>query len=311
MHASGAPRSCSVLAPAKINLWLRVLSRRADGFHALETRLAPLDLCDRLSLMTNKDLEAGRIEFSCDDLSVPCDESNLVVMAVRALEKSTGPLPGMRLHLEKRIPHGAGLGGGSSDAAAALRLVQGMFCQDLQAEVLHAAAAGVGSDVPFFLLGGVADAWGRGEQLAAVPEFSATPRVLLVKLPFGIATPWAYRQWKESQEVPGLAYAPQLTDFGPLQNDLERPVFEKYQVLGHLKAALQNTPGVTAALMSGSGSTVFALLEENADLGALTAAIVEEVGCEARIILTRLAPGLRPLICPAEATPFPARDVAL
>jgi 4-diphosphocytidyl-2-C-methyl-D-erythritol kinase len=244
-------------------------------------------------------------------VSVPVDGSNLVVKAVRALEPVTGKLPGMRLHLEKRIPHGAGLGGGSSDAAAALRLVREAFCQDLSGGVLQEAAAAVGSDVPFFLLGNVADATGRGEKVVAVPEFTATPRVLLVKLPFGIPTPWAYRQWKDALEVPGLPYRPQATACGELRNDLERPVFEKFQVLGHLKARLLATPGVSAALMSGSGSTVFALLGDSVDLAAVKAAVHDEVGHEVQIIVTRLRTGVHPITVPADFSALPATDVAL
>ena len=311
MLPSGSLTSFSVLAPAKINLWLRVLGRREDDFHELKTRMVPLDLCDRLTLTVNGMLEAGTIEFSCDDPSVPCDESNLVVKAVRVLERATGLLPGMRLHLEKQIPHGAGLGGGSSDAAAALRLVRHAFCQDLTNATLHEAAAAVGSDIPFFLLGGVADASGRGEQLVPVPDFMATPRMLLVKLPFGVATPWAYRQWRDSLTVPGLPYAPQSTEISELFNDLERPVFEKYQVLGHLKALLLATPGVKAALMSGSGSTIFAMLEESVDAASIAVRVTDEVGREVRLIVTRPAPGLFPIISPAEATPLSATDVAL
>lgn len=305
------PDSFSLDAPAKINLWLRVLGRREDGFHELETRMAPLELCDRLTLTPDSRLTAGEIGFSCDDAGVPCDESNLVVKAVRALEAVTGLLPGMRLHLEKHIPHGAGLGGGSSDAAAALRLVRAAFCQKVNDRTLAAAAAAVGSDVPFFLAGWVADATGRGERVVAVPEFSARPRVLLVKLPFAIPTPWAYQHWQDSAEVPGLPYAPQLTPWGELRNDLERPVFEKYQVLGHLKAALRAAPGVAAALMSGSGSTVFAVLEEGAALAPVMDAVYEEVGREVQLIPTRLAPGALPIHRPGYPAEGPATDVAL
>ena len=301
--------SFSLDAPAKINLWLRVLRRREDGFHELETRMAPLALCDRLTLTPDPALAAGGIVFTCDDPTVPADESNLVLKAVRALE--SGAFPGMRLHLEKRIPHGAGLGGGSSDAAAALRLVQAVFCPGMAASVLEQAAAAVGSDVPFFLAGGVADATGRGERVVLVPEFTAETRVLLIKLPFGIPTPWAYRQWKDSAEVSGLPYTPQETVLGKLRNDLERPVFEKYQVLGHLKSALLGVPGVSAALMSGSGSTVFALLEEPVDLPTVVEAIYEEVGREVRLIDTRLAPRAQPIHGPARTLPLSATDVAL
>jgi 4-diphosphocytidyl-2-C-methyl-D-erythritol kinase len=305
------PDSFSLDAPAKINLWLRVLGRRDDGFHELETRLAPLALCDRLTLTPDAGRRAGEIGFSCDDATVPCDESNLVVKAVRALAGATEPLPGMRLHLKKRIPHGAGLGGGSSDAAAALRLVRAAFREDLTDDALAEAAAAVGSDVPFFLSGWVADATGRGETVVPVPQFGATPQVLLVKLPFAIPTPWAYQQWKNSTEVPGLPFAPQQTPWGELRNDLERPVFEKYQVLGHLKAALLAAPGVAAALMSGSGSTVFAVLEEGAALAPVEAAVYEEVGREVRLIATRLAPGALPIQRSERTAELPATDVAL
>jgi len=215
------------------------------------------------------------------------------VKAVRALEREAGPLPGMRLHLEKRVPHGAGLGGGSSDAAAALRLVRARFRPGLAEQVLESAAAAVGSDVPFFLTGLVGDAGGRGEMVVPVPGFTGTPEVLLVKMPFGVSTPWAYGKWQGSLEVPGLPYAPQETPWGTLVNDLERPVFEKYAVLGLLKAALGGAPGVVAALMSGSGSTVFALLEAGADLSPVLAVVREVAGAEVTVIHTRLAPGPR------------------
>ena len=117
------PRSLSLLAPAKINLWLRVLGRREDGFHELETRLAPLELCDRLTLTVDPALPHGEIALSCDEASVPANGSNLVVKAVRALEPVTGKLPGMRLHLEKRIPHGAGLAKMPPSAAKAVKVM--------------------------------------------------------------------------------------------------------------------------------------------------------------------------------------------
>lgn len=305
------PAAFSLKAPAKINLWLKILGRRDDGFHAVETRMAPLELADELTLQTVPDAPDGTVHFTCDDPTVPGDESNLVVKALRALEPLTGSLPALRLHLSKSIPHGAGLGGGSSDAAAALRLVRHAFRPDLPDLALQEAAASVGSDVPFFLYGEVADATGRGETIQPVPDFTETPPVLLVKLPFGIPTPWAYRQWKGAVEVPGLPYAPQTTPWGILENDLERPVFEKYQVLGHLKALLQQTPGVKAALMSGSGSTVFAVLEESADREAIANAVAEEIGSEAGWWWTRLAPGRRPIQSSPAAPSAAARNVAL
>lgn len=305
------PDSFSLKAPAKINLWLRILGQRDDGFHSVETRLAPLALADELTLQPEPDSPDGTVRFTCDDSTVPGDESNLVLKAIRALERLTGLLPGMNLHLAKVIPHGAGLGGGSSDAAAALRLVQHVFRPEWADALLREAAAAVGSDVPFFLDGGVADATGRGEIVIPVREFTGTPPVLLVKVPFGVSTPWAYRQWHGSIAVPGLPYAPQVTPWGEFQNDLERPVFEKYQVLGHLKRVLQQSPGVVAALMSGSGSTVFALLKENVDRSALEAAVRDEVGAEAGLWWTRLAPVRQPVQKVGPGPVLDARSVAL
>jgi 4-diphosphocytidyl-2-C-methyl-D-erythritol kinase len=244
-------------------------------------------LADRLTI-EKTDGPAGTVEFTCDDPTVPGDETNLAVKALRALEEHTGTLPPVRLHLEKRVPHGAGLGGGSSDAAAVLTGINELFALNLTTEVLHTAAAAVGSDVPFFLYGKVCDCTGRGEIVTPVPDFSWHPRLLLIKPPFGIATAGVYRNWKDSREVPGLPYAAQGTPFGELINDLERPVFEKYPVLGTLKARLLATPGVTAALMSGSGSTVFAVLEPDADAAPAIAAAQQEIGTEGWFFETAL-----------------------
>lgn len=266
-------------APAKINLWLRIVRRRDDGYHDIDSRLAPLTLWDEVTLTPDPDVAAGAIRFTCDDGSLPADDSNLAVAAIRRLEQRTGPLPGMRLHLAKRIPHGAGLGGGSSDAAAALLLVRAAFRPDLPDDALRAAAAETGSDVPFFLCGTACDVSGRGEIVTPV-EGVPDLRILLVKLPFSVPTPWAYRQWQASRWMPGFPSEPQELPWGTVENDLERPVWEKFPVLGSLKARLLATPGVQAALMSGSGSTVFAVLDGAADLEAVLAAVADEAGAE-------------------------------
>ncbi len=263
-------------APAKINLSLRVLRRREDGFHEITTRMAPLALADRVTLETLTNDPPGTVHFTCDDATVPADETNLAVKAVRALEKHTGPLPALRIHLEKRVPHGAGLGGGSSDAAAVLRGLGEL--SGISAAALQAAAADTGSDVPFFLHGCACDCTGRGEEVVPVSGFDWHPRLLLLKPPFGVATPDAYKRWQDSHEMPGFLYFPQYTPGGELCNDLERPVFEKYPVLGLLKSHLLTCPGVQGALMSGSGSTVFAVLTPEADAAAITAAAEEVIG---------------------------------
>ncbi len=267
-------------APAKINLSLRVLRRREDGFHEIETRMAPVALADRVTLEEAPDAAPGCVAFTCDDPNVPADETNLAVKAVRALEKHTGPLPAVRIHLEKRVPHGAGLGGGSSDAAAVLLGLNDLFSLGLGPEPLHGAAAAIGSDIPFFLHGGVCDCAGRGEAVTPVEDFTWKPRVLLIKPPFGVATPDAYRRWRDSREMPGLPYTAQTLSGVTLVNDLERPVFEKYPVLGQLKARLLRCEGVLAALMSGSGSTVFAVLAPEANSAAVIMEAQKETGAE-------------------------------
>ena len=284
------PAELRLAAPAKINLSLRILRRREDGFHELATRMVPLELCDHLTLTTITDAPAGTVRFTCGTPGVPDDESNLAVRAVRALEALTGPLPAVALHLEKHIPHGAGLGGGSSDAAAVLRGLDALFHLGLDLPTLSTAAAAIGSDVPFFLHGTACDASGRGEILTPLSPPPPPLRLLLVKPPFGVPTPWAYQRWRDSLPVPGLPCDPVSAMGETFVNDLERPVFEKFPVLGHLKARLLASPGVAAALMSGSGSTVFAVLHPDAALPPLVDAVHDIIGTEVWIRESRTLP---------------------
>jgi 4-diphosphocytidyl-2-C-methyl-D-erythritol kinase len=176
--------------------------------------------------------------------------------------------------LEKRIPHGAGLGGGSSDAAATLLALDGLF--ETRAPLAELAAQ-LGSDVPFFIQTSAALVSGRGEIVTPRAFPHALP-LLLIKPPFGVPTPWAYRQWRDSLEIPGVRYAAQEFAWGALVNDLERPVFEKHLWLAHLKMWLLAQPEVAGALMSGSGATIFAVLREPADGEALGGRVRAEFG---------------------------------
>ncbi len=255
-------------APAKINLSLRVLGRRSDGFHDLETLLVPISLADRIHLDATGPENA--FDFTCSDESLPTDGTNLVVKAVELLRGHHGRLPGLRIHLEKFTPHGAGLGGGSSDAAVVLQAVNGLAEQPLGFAELVKLASELGSDVPFFLYGETCLGKGRGTELQPMPELGSRLSgrgILLVKLPFGVPTPWAYQQWAGSQELPGVDYQPQCLPWPGLEetlvvNDLERPVFAKHFVLAMLKTNLRTHPEVAAALMSGSGSTMIAFLKK-------------------------------------------------
>jgi 4-diphosphocytidyl-2-C-methyl-D-erythritol kinase len=247
----------NLLAPAKINLSLTVKGRREDGFHEIESLMVPVSVFDRL---TFEHKEAGDLELICDDPSLPVDENNLVYRAAKLFCASCGLEPRLRITLSKQIPHGAGLGGGSSDAATTLLGLNVLFQTDLSRESLARMAADLGSDIPFFIYQSAARITGRGENVE--PEiFTEQLPLLLIKPPFGVPTPWAYKQWKDSQEIPGVSYAPQTFPWGTLVNDLERPVFEKYLFLAQLKGWLLEQPEVQGALMSGSGSTVFAVLK--------------------------------------------------
>ncbi len=262
------------LAPAKVNLSLRVVRRREDGFHDIDSLFAPISIFDRLDIELR---DEGGLSFTCDDSTVPSDESNLVVRAARHFCTEVGLEPHLRIHLEKRIPHGAGLGGGSSDAAITLLALDRLFGTDLPRETLLSLAADLGSDVPFFILGCPARAQGRGEKLEPV-DFPHRLPLLLIKPPFGVPTPWAYRHWRDSRELPGIPYSPQTLPWGELVNDLERPVFEKYLFLAELKSWLLRQPEVIGALMSGSGSTVFAVLREAAGAFPLGERVATEFG---------------------------------
>lgn len=244
-----------VLAPAKINLSLRILGRRDDGLHEIETFIAPVSLYDEVTI----EKEGKGINFQCDDPSVPTGEKNLVVRAANVFFGATKLQPAMTIKLKKRIPHGAGLGGGSSDAAATLLALNRVFETNLTREDLVRLASGIGSDVPFFLFESCALCRGRGEIVtrANLPEHLS---ILLLKPDFGVETPWAYSRWQASREIRGVNYSGQEFGGHRFINDLERPVFEKFVSLAQVKTWLLKQPEVGAALMSGSGSTMFAVL---------------------------------------------------
>ncbi|MEZ5385948.1 MAG: 4-(cytidine 5'-diphospho)-2-C-methyl-D-erythritol kinase [Prosthecobacter sp.] len=272
-------------SPAKINLWLRVLGRRPDGFHEVQTRLCRLALGDTVEI---DHLGAGSsVVLTCSDPKVPLDESNLAMKALRAFENRTGRQSSWRLHLEKKIPAGAGLGGGSSNAATVLRACNELTKHPLKAEELIELGAQIGSDVPCFLLDApAADGSGRGERVVPA-EFPWQLPLLLIKPPFPIPTPWAYKRWADSNEVPGIPYNVQKCPWGDMVNDLERPVFEKYRLLPALKKWLLDRDEVRAALMSGSGSTMFAVTDTESQAAALAEQVREWCGDTSWIQTTR------------------------
>lgn len=262
-----------LFAPAKINLSFEIKARREDGYHEIETLMAPISLADRLTIEPRDEPE---IDFSCDDPALPGGDDNLVVRAAHLFRAATGIQTGVRIVLEKKIPHGAGLGGGSSDAASTLLGLNELFETRLDQKALMGLGAQLGSDVPFFITGSAAICRGRGELVNPI-KLERKLDLLLVKPDFGVPTPWAYAKWKESRELPGVDYSAQEFSGMRFMNDLERPVFEKYVLLAHLKMWLRRQPEVGAALMSGSGSTVFAVMRDATDAHPLSERIRVEI----------------------------------
>jgi 4-diphosphocytidyl-2-C-methyl-D-erythritol kinase len=253
-------KNLALNAPAKLNLSLRVLGKRDDGFHEIDTLMVKLpNLADQITFQ-----ESDVFSFACDDAEIPTDESNLVVKAVKAFESATGFKCGYSISLKKSIPHGAGLGGGSSDAATTLQGLNQLHGHPIAVEPLMNLAATLGSDIPFFIASGAAKCTGRG---ATIIQVSSPPplRVLLLKPSFSVTTPDAYGRWQYSHQLTGIPYEPQSVDGIEFVNDLERPVFQKHRFLAELKLWLLARRETAAALMSGSGSTVFAVLKENTD----------------------------------------------
>ena len=257
-----------LLSPCKVNLLLNILRKRPDGFHELETVMQPVPLCDTLRF----DRAAGGVHLTCSEPTLPTDATNLVHRAAVKFLEAAGLRDGVRLHLEKRIPMAAGLGGGSGNAATTLLGLNQLFGQPLALAQLVPIAAGLGSDVPFFLQTKPALAIGRGEQVQSCEPFAALRGawIFLIHPGFGIATAWAYQQLANFPEAlngrPGraseLLARLQTGDLkragNEFYNSLEAPALKKYPLLALFQEFLRAN-GAEAALMSGSGSTTFAL----------------------------------------------------
>ena len=261
-------------APAKINLSLRVQTKlREDGYHNVDILMAPIDLYDQLDFHNSR-----TTTLLCDTPGVPTDESNLVFKAIREFEKAYGRKAKQRITLTKRIPHGAGLGGGSSDAALTLLAVNEILGTNYDLAELSAMAAQLGSDVPYFLTPTICRCKGRGEIVTPVPELAGwSSPIVLLKPAFGVSTPSAYKGLTCSRRLKGVSYGPQKVDDITLVNELERPVFAKFPVLAHMKHWLLDQPGTRAALMSGSGSTMFALTETPEQARDIAARALQEL----------------------------------
>jgi len=268
-------QAMQVFAPAKINLSLKILGRRDDGFHEIETLIVPISLCDEMKIEKNE----GGIEFRCDDPFVPLSDDNLVIQAAKSFFVATELEPAVSIELKKKIPLGAGLGGGSSDAASTLLALNHLFEANLTHDELAELGATAGSDVPFFVFESPAICRGRGEVVTPI-QLPERLSILLLKPAFVVPTQLAYSRWQDSREIPDVPYAAQQFADQTFINDLEHPVFEKFVFLARLKIWLLKQPEVGAALMSGSGSTVFAVIRPNADADLLATRAKSELDAE-------------------------------
>jgi 4-diphosphocytidyl-2-C-methyl-D-erythritol kinase len=256
-------QSLTVRSFAKINWMLRILERRPDGFHRLETIFQTISLHDLITCR-----RSVRLEITCDDPSIPTDESNLAYRAA-AMMREKFDIDPVHIEIRKAIPAGGGLGGGSSNAAMTLLALDKMFALGAPMEALVEIAGELGSDVPFFLVGGTAWGTGRGDQLQVLPPPPPLPLLLLIP-DDAVSTAEAYRRLAEARargeiRVPrtwGVDRAEWiirggLADLGAhLVNDFEPVVFPLLPRLRELKEALLNA-GASFALMSGSGSAIF------------------------------------------------------
>ena len=248
----------------KVNLLLNILGKRKDGFHELETIIQPVPLFDELRI----ELLDDGIELTCSDPRLSVGEDNLVHRAASLFLKKS-EADGVRIHLQKNLPLAAGIGAGSSNAAFTLRGLNELFDTRLNADEMHEMAACLGSDVPFFLQDDPVLASGRGEIVQPLEPIAALQGrgLLLIHLGFGVSTPWAYQSLAEMPEAYGhegqgatVLQSLETGELNGLYNSLETPVFQKHTVLPVLKSFLMEN-GALGALMSGSGSTMFAITE--------------------------------------------------
>lgn len=264
--------SARVRAFAKINLTLEVLNKRPDGFHNLRTIFQTISLADTLELHTWRTRKL-RVEVDSD---VPVQGENIVVRAAHAVLRELRLTAAVRCRLTKRIPMGAGLGGGSSDAAAVLLALPAMWQRTIDRERLMEIGTSLGSDVPFFLLGGTALGLGRGTELYPLPDIRPSLPLLIIQTGLHVSTPEAYAALLRSQHtaVAGVSPTERLAralargeEWSELPaNDFEEAVFARYSQLPALREHLVAL-GARPARMTGSGSALFGIFKSSAERG--------------------------------------------
>jgi len=262
----------------KVNLILNILGKRADGFHELETVMHPVNLFDEMQF----ERVASSLQLTCSNPTLPTDAGNLVHRAATLFFQKAEIRDGVRIHLEKKIPLAAGLGGGSGNAATTLLGLNELFGKPLPPQALEDLAASLGSDIPFFLQSKPALGTGRGEKIESLNDFRAMAGAafVLVHPGFGISTPWAYQNLARfpgalngtpgrARKLISLLQTADLRTAGrEFYNSLEAPALDKYPLLTLFQDFFREN-GALATLMSGSGSTTFALAENPSAAGQL------------------------------------------
>lgn len=266
-------------APAKVNLGLHVLQKRTDGYHDIETVFLRIPWFDKIQIQP-----AEQLVLTCSDASLPVDDSNLCMQAARALMQAANIRAGAAIHLEKCIPYGAGLGGGSSDAASTLLALNTFWEAGLSVEALMNMAADLGADVPFFLSASAAYGEGRGEVLTPLIAVSGVPyrlpfALLVVVPPIHVSTADAYRHVRPNNlgrvDLKALVTSNMTALWREkLVNDFEASVFQHFPEVETLKHDIMHL-GAAYVSMSGSGSAVLGVFEED-ELAARAAGFFEK-----------------------------------
>ncbi|HEX4349279.1 MAG TPA: 4-(cytidine 5'-diphospho)-2-C-methyl-D-erythritol kinase [Verrucomicrobiae bacterium] len=273
-------------SPCKVNLILNILGKRADGFHELETVMQPVNICDEMTFARG----GTGVQLTCSHPELPADSKNLVHRAATAFLDAAKISDGVRIHLQKNLPLAGGIGGGSANAAVTFAALNELFGSPLPLGKLHELAAALGSDVPFFLYDQPALATGRGEKVQTLENFPALrgKAFLLAHPGFGISTPWSYQNLARfpqalnghagrAQRLISLLQGDLKTAAKEFYNSLEAPAFDKFPVLQLYQEFLREN-GAAVALMSGSGSTTFAIAETLAAAEALAEKFKSQFG---------------------------------
>ena len=281
-------KSKELLCPAKVNLFLKVGATRPDGYHELVSLMQPVSLYDRIRLSLDR---GDSIEVRCTGAELPAGSGNLAYRAAELFFEATGIRAALSIDIDKAIPLGAGLGGGSSDAAGVLKGLNELFSSPLSMDRLVELAAKCGSDVPFFLAGGAAIVRGRGERVEKfeLPEYY----YILVNPGFQVSTEEVYRIFDLTEGSKSINLnSLQVSIRSPeeilkyLANDLERAVLERYPEVGYLKEVLLES-GADGAVMSGSGPTVFGLFFDATRVESALKEVVETVPPSMRVFSVR------------------------